>query len=101
MQQNTQAGSITANIKVNTDFTLPALSETKIVTWNFHADDSAKVRYDMILGKYLITYLGFNLELSDHVIEADYGYFKGYTTPIIDMAMYQFKALNTGKITTE
>ena len=53
MQWHTQAGSITKNMKVKIYFTLPKLSSTKIVTWNCHVDESAKVRYDTILGRYL------------------------------------------------
>ena len=41
-------------------------------------DDSAKGRYNMILGKYLLTGLGLNLKVSEHVIKADDGPFKGY-----------------------
>ena len=51
---STQAGNITSNIKVKVDFTLPELSATKFVTWNCHVDDSAKGRYDMILGRDLL-----------------------------------------------
>ena len=39
--------------------------------WNLHVDDFAKVRYDIILGWYLLTALGLNLKLSDNVIEED------------------------------
>ena len=61
MQWHTQVGIITNNIKVEIYFTLPEISATKIVTWNFHVDDSAKGGYDMILGRYLLTALGSNL----------------------------------------
>ena len=61
MQRHTQAGSITNNLKFKIDFTLPELSAIKIVTWNCHVDDSAKGRYYMILGRYLLTALGLNL----------------------------------------
>ena len=53
MQCHTQAGKITTNLKVEIDFTLPELSATKIGTWTCHLDDSAKSRYDMILGRYI------------------------------------------------
>ena len=55
MQWNTQAGNIKTNIKAKIDFTLPAISAKNVVTWNFHVDDSAKGRYDMTLGRYLLT----------------------------------------------
>ena len=61
MQWNTQAGDITTNIKVNVDFTLPILSATNVVTWKFHVDDCAKGKYNMILGRDILTELGLNL----------------------------------------
>ena len=70
MQWNTQAGNITTNLKVKVDFTLPALSTTNVVTWNCHVENSAKGRYDMILGRDLLTELVLNLKLFEHVIEA-------------------------------
>ena len=51
MQCNTEAGKITTNINVKIDFTLPKISATNVVTWNFHVDESTKGRYDMILGR--------------------------------------------------
>ena len=53
----------------------------------------------MILERYLWTELGLNLKLSQHVIEADDGIFKGSTKPMFDLGTYVFKDLNTGKIT--
>ena len=50
-------GKITTNLKVKIDFTLPALSTTEIVMWKFHVDESAKSRYDMILGRDILTVL--------------------------------------------
>ena len=55
MQWHTQAVNITNNIKVKVYFTLPALSMTNVVTWKCHVDDSARGRYDMILGQYILT----------------------------------------------
>ena len=68
MQCHTPTGSITTNLKVNILFILPEITGTKIVTWNFHVDDSAKVRYDMILGIYPLTAILLDITLSDHVI---------------------------------
>ena len=50
MQWKTQAGNVTTNFKVKINFTLPTLSATNVVTWEYHVDDSARGRYDMILG---------------------------------------------------
>ena len=55
MQWHTQAGNITTSIKVGVHFTLPTFSVTNVMTWKYHADDSSKGRYDMILGRYLLT----------------------------------------------
>ena len=65
-----QADSITNNIKVKIYYNLPELSATNILTCNFHVDDSVKGRYDMILGRDLLTALGLNVRFSDHVIES-------------------------------
>ena len=64
-------------------------------------DDYAKGRYDMILGRYLLTPSGLNLKLSDHAIEADYIPLKGSTSPMVDVGTYEFKDLNTENITPE
>ena len=62
MQWYTQAGNITTNINVKVYFTLPALSATNIMTWKFPVDDSYKGRYNMILGKNILTEIGLNLK---------------------------------------
>ena len=101
MKWHTQDGNITTNHRVKVDFTLPALSATNIVTWKSHVDNSANGRYDMTLGRHLLTELGLNLKLSEHVIKTDDGPLKGYTTLMVDLDMYVLKVLNTGKITPE
>ena len=55
MQRHMQAGKITINLKVIIDFNLPELSATKIVWWDFHVDESADGRYNMILGGDILT----------------------------------------------
>ena len=99
MQWNTQAGNITTNLKVGVYFTLPTISATNVLTWKCHVDDSAKGGYDMILWQDILTELRFNLKLSDQVILVYDGTFKGSTTPMIDLGAYEFKDLNTRKIT--
>ena len=61
-------------------------------------DDSAKGRYDMILGENILTELGLNLKWSEHVIKLDDGHFKRSTAPMVDLGTYIFKDLNIGKI---
>ena len=51
---HTQEVSFTNNIKVELYFTVPELSVTKIITWNFHANDSDKGIYDMVLERDLL-----------------------------------------------
>ena len=60
--------------------------------------ESAKGRHNMILGRYLWSEQGLNFKSSDHVIKGDYGHFKGYTIPMVDFGMYDFKIFNSGKI---
>ena len=64
-------------------------------------NESAKGRYDMILGRDILIDLGLDLKLSDQVIGVDDEYLKGSTAPIVDPGMYEFKYLNTGKVTPE
>ena len=101
MQCHTQAKIITINLTVELYFTLPELSETNVVTCDCHVYDSAKGRYDIILGRYLLTTLLLNLKLSDHVIEANDVPLKGSSTPMDYLGMYEFKYLNTNNITPE
>ena len=79
MQSHKQGGKITTNIKVEIDFPLPELSAIKIVACNCHVDESDKGKYNIILGRDLLTLLEINLKFYDHVIEADDGNFKGST----------------------
>ena len=85
MQWTTQASNITTNLKVKIYLTLPELSSKKIVTWNCPVDDSAEGRYDMILGRYLLTALGLNIEFYDDVIGVDGIPLKGSMEPMVDM----------------
>ena len=58
-----------------------------------------KGRYDMILGRDILTALGWILKFSDIVIELDNGTLKRSTVTIADISMYEFKDLNKGNIT--
>ena len=54
MKWHTQTGNITTNMKVKIYLTLLEFSTTKIVTWECHMYESTKVRYNMILGIYVL-----------------------------------------------
>ena len=60
-----QAGKFTTSNKVNIDLCLPEFIATKIVSWKCDMDNTTNSRYDMILGRYLITTLIMDLEFSE------------------------------------
>ena len=62
MQWQTQAGNLSTNIKVKIYCTLPNFSVANIVMWYFQVFESAKGRYDVVLGRDLITALGLNIK---------------------------------------
>ena len=62
---------------------------------------STEVRYDMIIRRYLLTWLVLSLELSDHVFESYYVTFKGSTEPMVGLGTYECKDLNIDQIKHE
>ena len=73
----------------------------KIVTWNFHIDDSDKSMYDMILGRYILTALVLDLIFFNNFTEGGDRPFERCTAPMVDLGTYKFKDLDTGKIILE
>ena len=55
------------------DFNLSALSAKNVVFWKCYVDDSARGSYEMILDRDILTKLVLNLNIPEHVIEADGG----------------------------
>ena len=55
MKWHTQAENINTDNKVNIDFTLPALSAKNVMTQECHVDGFSKGRYNIILGRDLLT----------------------------------------------
>ena len=64
-------------------------------------DESSKVRSNLISGRDLLIELWLNLKNSKHVIEADDGLFKGYTSPMVYLGTCIFKYLNIWYIKPE
>ena len=54
-------------------------------------DDSVKVRYDMILGRYLLIAFGLNLKFSKYFIGSSNGPLKLSTSTMIYLGTYEFK----------
>ena len=65
-------GGLTTNHKVEANFCLLEFRMTKIVTWECHADESSEIRYDMVLGRDILTAFGLNFKTS---IKVDDGTF--------------------------
>ena len=86
----------TSSKKVNIDFFSPEFSATKIMTWKFNVDVSTNGRYDMILGRDLLTSLGLDLNFYENVIIGGEGTYKGCSVPMVDIRNYNFKSI-TGK----
>ena len=87
----TQSGKLMTSRKVNIDFCLPNFSVTKIVTWKCHVEKSTNGRYDMILGRDLITTLGLDIIFSEGVIICRKIPYKGFLAPLVDVSNYDFK----------
>ena len=87
----TLARKFTTSKKVYVDFFLPEFLTTKIVTWKCDVDKSTIGRYDMILGRDLLTALGLDLKFSENVIHGGYGPYKGCSEPMVDVYNYTFK----------
>ena len=73
----TQSRKFTTNYMVTVELCFPEFSAAKIVTRKFHVDDSTESRYNMILGRYLLTKLGLYLKFSEHVIIGGDGLYEG------------------------
>ena len=89
----TKAEKFTTSKKVNLAFCLPDFSVTKIVMQKFHVNESNNGRYDMIIGKDLLTALGLDLKFYDSVIIGVEGPYKGCLSPMVDISNYDFKSI--------
>ena len=71
-------------------------SATNIVTCKCHVDESTNSRYDMILGRDLLTALVLDIQFSDNIIIGKAGPYKGWLSLIVDISNFDFKYI-TGK----
>ena len=76
---------------MNVEFCLPEFSETKIVSWKCHVDNKTNSRYDVILGRYLLTALGLDLKFSKTLNISDEGPCEECSEPMTDLSNYDFK----------
>ena len=77
------------NIKV--DFCLSKFSVTNVMTQQYHINDSSECKYNMILGRDLLTDLGLDIFFSKTSISVGDGTYEGWTTPMIEMTTYNYK----------
>ena len=80
-----QSGKFMTLKNVNVDFCLTEFSGKQIVTWKFYVDKSTNGRYDMILGRDLLTSLGIDLNFTHNVIIGREGPYEGYSEPMVDI----------------
>ena len=64
------------------------------MTWKCHVEESANGKYDMILGRYLLTSLGLNLKFSGNVMHVGEGPYKWCSAPMVDVNNYDFNIFN-------
>ena len=79
--------------KLNVNFCLPEFSATKIASLKFHLDKKTNSRYEMILGRVILTALGLHLKFSENIIIGGEGSYEGCSAPMVDLSNYYFKSL--------
>ena len=75
------------------DLCLHTFSAKKITTCKFHVGDSTKIRYDMIIGRDIITALVLYLKFSVYIIIGGDGSYKGCSAPMSDVTDCNFKPI--------
>ena len=65
------------------------------MTWNFHVEDShGNPRYDMILGRDILSNLKIDLRFYDNNIRRNEGAYEGCTEPMKDALKINFNYLS-------
>ena len=83
-QCKTQEGNIKNNQKVKLYFALSQFSTINIVVLNHHVYKSAKIRYNVILGKYILLSLLLYLKYNK-IIEVSGRPFKSCTATMVEV----------------
>ena len=63
----TGSGQLKTKFQADIKFTLPELSNSKIINWNFRLTDNEDLGYDMILGRDIMTKLGIDLSFDENI----------------------------------
>ena len=73
----TQARKFTISKKVNVYFCLPEFCATKIFPFKCQVDNKTNIKYDMILGRDLLTALRMDLKFSETLLLVMRSHMKG------------------------
>ena len=70
---STKAGSFQTTSRCKCTFSFPEFHENKYITWKVYVDESdpEMSRYDMIVGRDILTEIGLDLKFSEQVMEWD------------------------------
>ena len=82
-------------------FCLPKFGTKKIVTWKYQVDESTNGRYNMILGRELITALGLDLKFSGDVIIVHNGIYEGCLSSMVGVSNCNLTSLTDKTVKPE
>ena len=69
--------------------------------WKCYVDEYTNGRYNMILGRDLLTALGLDFKFSDNVIICREGPYEGCLSPMADVRNYGFKYITDKTVKLE
>ena len=75
------------------DLCLPEFSSIQIITHKCHIDECTNVRYNMILGRDLLTAPGLDLKISENIIIEGKVPCEGCSTPMVYLSNYDFTSI--------
>ena len=71
------------------------------MTCKYHVDESTNSKYDMILGRDLLTALGLDLKVYDNTIIFGEGPYEGCSKPMVDISNYDLKSITNETVKPE